>query len=44
MYVGKNPKVLCLFRSPASGGGEVKGKGRLQAMAEGAACGGQAGQ
>ena len=44
MYVGKKPKVLCLFRSPASGGGEVEGKGRLQAVAEGVACGGEAGQ
>ena len=44
MYVGKNPKVLCLFRTPASGGGEVEGKGRLQAVAEGLACGREAGQ
>ena len=44
MYVGKKPKVLCLFRSPASGSGEVEGKGRLQAVAEGVACGGEAGQ
>ena len=35
-HVGKNPEGICWFRYPASGGGEVEGKGRLQAMAEGA--------
>ena len=41
-YVGKNSGVLCGFRCPASGGGEVEGKGRRQAVAEGALRGGEA--
>ena len=44
MYVGKYLEVLYRLSSPASGGGEVEGKGRLQAVAEGAVRGGEAGQ
>ena len=43
-HVGKNSRVLCGFHFSASGGGEVEGKGRRQAVAEGALRGGEAGQ
>ena len=37
-------KVASFGLLSRSGGGEVEGKGRLQAVAEGVACGGEAGQ
>ena len=43
-HVGKFLWVLHWSCCQASGGGEVEGKGRLQAVAEGVACGGEAGQ
>ena len=43
-HVGKFLWVLHWSCCQASGGGEVEGKGRLQAVTEGAACGGEAGQ
>ena len=36
--------ALLVSLSRSGGGGEVEGKGRLQAVAEGVACGGEAGQ